>query len=347
MHDENRTLRDRPKRPGIRTSLVAGTVMMASACGVSLERIRAATGLQPTDLVDLDGWLPEALMPAIWRVIDAELPARPVSLAIASMAPFDLFGPLSHMMRCVPTVGDALDAFARYDFVMGDSLRVRVERGRREASLRFHHPMDAQDGGLMAEMGIATGHRLGLQHGMGHRLVRVDFSHRPNGPIAAYEDFFQTPVRFDCADNAMVLDASSLDAPSCSPDAAMVRFIERHFEALRAQILADAEDAAMLRIREAIAQNAERGEYGADALAGQLGMSLRSVQRIVRARDTSVRALLEAARVGHARRLLGDPRLGVEEVAFLLGYSEARAFRRAFRRWTGQSPVSFRRARRR
>lgn len=328
----------------MRTSLVAGAVMMASACGVSLDKVRAATGLTPTDLSNLDGWLPEAVLPALWRLIDAELPERrPVALTLAAMTPFDVFGPLTHMMRCSATVGDALDAFARYRFVMGDSLQVRIDRGPVSSALRFHHPMDAEDGGLAAEMGLAVGHRLGRQLGTTRHLERIEFAHRPNGPTAAYVEFFGSPVRFECAENAMIFPTDALAEPMKAADASMVRFIEQHFAALEAQLLAEAPDAEMLRIKEAITRNAQQGEYGADALARRLGMSLRSVQRITRARGTTVRRLLEAARSAHAKRLLSDRRLGIEEVAFLLGYSEGRAFRRAFRRWAGMSPVDFRR----
>jgi AraC-like DNA-binding protein len=42
--------------------------------------------------------------------------------------------------------------------------------------------------------------------------------------------------------------------------------------------------------------------------------------------------------------LLGDGRLAVAEVAFLLGYEDPSAFHRAFRRWSGLSPLVFRRA---
>jgi AraC-like DNA-binding protein len=38
-----------------------------------------------------------------------------------------------------------------------------------------------------------------------------------------------------------------------------------------------------------------------------------------------------------------DPGNTLTEIAFLLGYSEVSAFNRAFKRWTGQSPMVYRR----
>jgi AraC-like DNA-binding protein len=43
-----------------------------------------------------------------------------------------------------------------------------------------------------------------------------------------------------------------------------------------------------------------------------------------------------------AERHLTDARLAVGEIAFLLGFSEASAFCRAFKRWTGHAPRAYR-----
>lgn len=76
MNGQYQMLRDRPKRPGMRTSMIASTVMYAITRGVTMERITAETGLLPSDLVDHGSWLPEALMLAIWRMMLRPVPAK-------------------------------------------------------------------------------------------------------------------------------------------------------------------------------------------------------------------------------------------------------------------------------
>jgi AraC-like DNA-binding protein len=97
-------------------------------------------------------------------------------------------------------------------------------------------------------------------------------------------------------------------------------------------------------VRAAIGVNGDRGRYDSDALAKSMGVSLRVLQRRVAAHGTTVKALIDQVRMAEAQALLSDRRLGVEEVGYLLGYSEERAFRRAFKRVTGLTPAAWRRA---
>jgi AraC-like DNA-binding protein len=57
---------------------------------------------------------------------------------------------------------------------------------------------------------------------------------------------------------------------------------------------------------------------------------------------TSHRVLLEEARREVAVRLLGEQRLSIDEVAYHLGYAQPSSFQRAFKRWTGMPPATFR-----
>lgn len=205
--------------------------------------------------------------------------------------------------------------------------------------------MDRLDGGAAAEMGMAVGLRaardiIGIHHGP----TRIEFSHKPFGPMREYEAFFHVPVRFEQPHNALVFRAGTLDERTSQSDPSLYRVIENHLRITRERLTLVEPGEDLARIWEAIAFNAERSEFSAEALAKRIGMSLRKLQRLVRAHDTTVRALLEASREAYARQLLSDPRLSLGEVSFLLGYSEDLAFRRAFKRWTGQTPGRFKRA---
>ncbi|MBK8937957.1 MAG: helix-turn-helix transcriptional regulator [Polyangiaceae bacterium] len=89
------------------------------------------------------------------------------------------------------------------------------------------------------------------------------------------------------------------------------------------------------------------GEGLADiaTLARRLGVSPRTLQRKLEAEGVAYSELLDQARRELACAYLADPALSVEEIAALTGYSEASAFSRAFRRWTGASPLRYRRGR--
>ncbi len=53
-------------------------------------------------------------------------------------------------------------------------------------------------------------------------------------------------------------------------------------------------------------------------------------------------AMVEDVRSGLAKRYLTDTDLRLEQVAYLTGYSEPAALVRAFRRWTGTTPIQYR-----
>ena len=81
-----------------------------------------------------------------------------------------------------------------------------------------------------------------------------------------------------------------------------------------------------------------------EAIARRLGMSSRTLQRRLADQHCAYAELVERARRGLATDLLREGRYGLAEIAFLCGYSDQSTFSRAFRRWEGKTPASFRRA---
>ena len=71
-------------------------------------------------------------------------------------------------------------------------------------------------------------------------------------------------------------------------------------------------------------------------------MSSKTLERRLADKSTRFSALLDDVRAGLAKRYLTDTDLRLEQIAYLTGYSEPAALVRAFRRWTGATPMQFR-----
>lgn len=76
-----------------------------------------------------------------------------------------------------------------------------------------------------------------------------------------------------------------------------------------------------------------------------LGVSKRSLQRMLNESGTSFRAQLDSVRKAAAERMLLSDSLKLEAIAHQLGFSSLESFSIAFRRWHGCSPGSWRAAR--
>ena len=81
-----------------------------------------------------------------------------------------------------------------------------------------------------------------------------------------------------------------------------------------------------------------------DEMAEALGTSGRTLRRRLQSEGQTFHGLLDEVRLAVAKRHIEARTLSLPELAFLLGFSEASAFHRAFRRWTGTTPQSYARA---
>jgi AraC-like DNA-binding protein len=91
------------------------------------------------------------------------------------------------------------------------------------------------------------------------------------------------------------------------------------------------------RLRIHLAKNLTEGVADLGQVARNFGQSERTLRRRLRECGTHYRALLDEVRAEQAEAYLGSTDLAVDEIAFLVGFSDASAFRRAYRRWNGRA----------
>jgi AraC-like DNA-binding protein len=84
------------------------------------------------------------------------------------------------------------------------------------------------------------------------------------------------------------------------------------------------------------------GEGSVGEVADRLSLHRRTLNRRLRARGTSLHQLVEETRSEVARQLVENTRMPLTDIAMTLGYADASVFTRAFRRWTGRTPSTWR-----
>jgi AraC-like DNA-binding protein len=238
---------------------------------------------------------------------------------------------------------ELFEAIERYQRLLMSraSLRLEVEG----AVARFCHPGEDLPVARPAHMDdfVVAQWVLRLRRRMrgGFPLRKVTFVHAAPSETHEYERLFQAPVEFGAGADAIEFDAALLDVELDGADPTLVRLLRQHAEALLAR--APEPDSVVTALRSHLAQ-APPDEVGAVVRAARaLGTSERSLQRKLRDEGTSFKEVLDGVRRDLALSYLRDARHSVSDVAFLVGFAEASAFSRAFRRWTDTTPATWRR----
>jgi len=167
--------------------------------------------------------------------------------------------------------------------------------------------------------------------------VRLPFSEPAHSHV--YRKLFKRPLRFDCQQTEIVMDASMLNQPLATADRITAAWAERHCAALASD--ATCNIGLIAQVRALLC--ASPGEYPClEKIARVLQTSTRSLRRSLREMNTSYQELLDDVRRAQAIEYVSATDLPCDRIAKDLAFSDARSFRRAFQRWTGTSPSKYR-----
>ena len=327
--------------------LIPLALVYARQKGVAVEPLIAKYGL-PADVIANPARLqaittPMSTLPAIADELSAALGDLHVGVSMSDWLPRGSYGVTEFLTRAGPTLRHSLENFCRFNALVAPSQTFRFEEANGEA--RYDQAVQQRPGAAgrhLQEFSIAAVIKTCVSL-TSQKPIRVWFIH----PRPAMLDMNHlstamgtSQITFDEATNGFAMDAMLLDKPVNGGDPALYAFLEEHAQtALASRPLSDdLIDKLRHQLREAIKQ----GEPNVERLATRLNMSGRTLQRRLSDLKTTFQEVLDLVRFDLARAYLKDVRLDVSQVAYLLGYSELRAFDRAFRRWASKSPTEWR-----
>jgi AraC-like DNA-binding protein len=96
------------------------------------------------------------------------------------------------------------------------------------------------------------------------------------------------------------------------------------------------------RVAELARRLMPTGHCTADAIADQLNVHARTLQRRLSEEGVSCQDLIDRERRSQAAKYLAEPGLQLHQIAGLLGYAEQSTLNRSCRRWFGKTPRQYR-----
>lgn len=253
------------------------------------------------------------------------------------------YGAFGLAWKSAPTLRGSCERASRYARVLTSVAAYEVRAEDEGIYMHLHRDGDRADLGLRLsnEATIASIAAIAQEVSTStFRALAIYFKHSAPGSTRSHEQHFGCPVHFGTAMDALLIARETMQAPNRVGDPGIVKFFDTHLE----QELSAFDDDASLerRVRIHISQSLSQGIPTVSDIAGRVGMSGRTLQRRLSERGHSFQKLVDEARRELAERLLAETSYPLAEVAFLTGFSEQSAFNRAFRRWAGQTPRSFR-----
>ncbi|MBB3018781.1 AraC-like DNA-binding protein [Microvirga lupini] len=153
-----------------------------------------------------------------------------------------------------------------------------------------------------------------------------------------YRRHFRTPVRFNQESATIVFPVGDLEIRIAGADPVMRAMLEERIQQIKGSQGSEFSD----DIRRLLRTRLTSTHCSAEDIAELLTMHRRTLSRRLQGSGMGYRAITNEIRFEIARQLLQDTEVPLGQIAAALGYSEASAFTRAFRRWSGRTPTAWR-----
>lgn len=279
------------------------------------------------------------------EVTAEELNCPELGLRLSRWQGLDVLGPVSVIARNSRTVGDAVAEVARYLYVHAPAMRLAPAPWATDDDLAFEFTVT--EVGLppvtqIYDLSMAVAVRiLRLLGGPDAAPTEIALPYPRQASRDAYQDAVGCPVDFEQTWCGFTLSADLAQVPIATADTATRRMARKYLDSRYIPPSASLTD----RVADLARNLMPIGQCSATTIADELDTPLRSLQRQLAAEGTSCQDVIDRERRVLAARYLANPDLQLTHVANLIGYTEQSALNRSCRRWFGQTPTQYRKAR--
>ena len=326
----------------IRASALQGYDQLVRDLGGEPDWFLGRYGILVFGDLDEDVFIPFRAYVHLLEASADELGCPDFGLRLAQWQGLDILGPIAVIARNARTVLDGVQAIARFLYVHSPALTLRLLPPTEKGTIKF--VLELTEPGLPEvvqahETSMAVAARIvHLLGGPEARPRTVWFMHAQQGPDASYQQAFGCRVRFGRSSCGFELRRALADRriESADPEASRLaaKYLERKYLPPTAPL------------SHRVAQLAHRllptGQCSVDAIAEELTMHPRTLQRQLAAEGLRCQDVIDSERRAAAMKYLSKPGVDLSQITGLLGYAEQSALNRSCRRWFDKTPRQIR-----
>jgi AraC-like DNA-binding protein len=311
--------------------------------GFDLKTILARVGIPESALEDTKTRFPKRRFQALWQVASEATGDPAIALRVSTMVKASALGIIGYLASASESRRNAFELVKGLTPLLWEDVECDLETGSEVAFIRCSTGSSPEARRFTTEYAIGLTVTMSRVLGAGRSdPLEARFSYSAPAYADEYERILRLPIRFDAGEDGVLFPISMMDSLNPSADAALRQLLEGYAADQLAKIPTSAQFSQ--RIRACILSMLPLGGLTADTVAAQFSMSNRTLRRRLQQEATSYQEILDDVRAELAGHYLAKEKRGIDEVAFLLGFSDPSAFTKAFRRWTGQTPANFVRA---
>ncbi|HAG93189.1 MAG: AraC family transcriptional regulator [Pseudomonadales bacterium] len=303
---------------------------------VVLQRI----GLKHEQLDEKDLRTPHSAQNLFWTVIEEVSNDPDIGLHLGEKIPVFKGQVLEYLFLSSETFGEGLKRALSYQRLLSDAVNATLEEdeiglyvGNISFTGGFRHLTECVVIAVLKFFDYVTEGAF--------QPLEIHFEHAMGDNPQEYKRVFPCPVKFEQAGNRIYFTADSLNVASSHAEPELLKLHEQlaneHVAKLEKQDF-------IAKVNRLIGELLESGNANLETVAERLQIKPRSLRTKLAEVDTNFNQLLADYRCNLAKKLLARTDESIDEIVYLTGFSEPSTFYRAFKRWVGQTPVEYRKA---
>lgn len=331
---------DAQENPFLQTPGVAAreTLLFLDRSGLDAEPILARAGLSRAQLSQPAIGVAVVSQYRFLEYAAAEVDDPLLGLRVALQMDLRNVGVLYYLVTASTTIAHAFCNLARYSRVASEAILFELLPKDDEMALTIVpvRPYSEPRPQYCEFVAMLLVRALRIVTNRRFAVLNVTFAHARDIALDELAQLFGCTVEFAHTEESVVFSQSAMNIAIVSADARLLEILIAHGD----HLLAERRSATGLRnlVERRLIRLLPEGKVYAAIVAQQLGMSTRSLTRHLADEHTSFSDILDNLRKQQALRHLADERISLQQITWLLGYSEMAAFNHAFKRWTGTSP---------